>query len=129
MPFGEGPTLLVTHEHDFAVADLREPGPDRTVVPDGTVAVKLNEFVAQEIEVIDRLGAVRVPGDEDGFPRRQVRVAVLFERRDVLPDTADLLRRRGPVRRLGFEPGEGLFEFVDVVFEWQRGRDHGRTQE
>src|SRR5262249_32629601 len=71
--------LLLADEHDAKVAQPGETRADGAVVPEGTVAVQFDELLEDQVEVIERLRTIRVPGHLDCLPGRQIAVDLSLE--------------------------------------------------
>ena len=65
--------LLVPDDDDRPPAKAGETGDDGRVVAEAAVAVKLDEVREDPIDVVERVRAVRVPGELHLLPRRQIR--------------------------------------------------------
>ena len=122
LPFLERVALLVADEQDLEVAEPGEAGADGPVVAEGPVAVQLDELVEDQLDVVERLRPVRVPGDEDRLPGRQGRVDLRGAGRSVRGGCGG-----SPRPASGGSPADcssrasALLQRVDVRLERQRG--------
>ena len=111
--------MLADDEH-FLVFEFRETGHDRAVVAERAVPVQLHELVEDQLDVVERLRALRVPRHVlDDVPRIEVLERLPALLIDLEAKVADGFPRAG--RRLGFRL-EGLelpFELANRLFEWE----------
>ena len=111
---------------DVDVGDARKPPDDRRVVRKGAVAVEFVKIRAERFDVVERVGTIRVTGDERRLPGSERRVRLLeefvgfrFERSDFGSD-ADRLRA---FDALVFERAQFVdfrFEKLDVFFKVEK---------
>src|SRR5205807_7615282 len=98
-----------------------ETGPQGSIIADGPIAVELHEFIKNEVDVIDGLRPVRMAGDLNGLPGRQVDV-FLFDKADELAaHTPDF----GATAATGLELGQEIFHLIDLFFKRQPLGGHG----
>ena len=63
---------MLTDDHDAEIVDSRPAGSNRSVVAENLVAVKLDELVENEIEIIERLRTLRMSRDLGRLPRGEI---------------------------------------------------------
>ncbi|MNN27733.1 hypothetical protein D3C81_1412760 [compost metagenome] len=114
-------TLFVAHDHDRLTAEAGQAADDRLIVAELTVAVQFHEVGEQALEVVDEVRALRVARDLGAHPRVKIGVGLDAQGVGLLAQGGDLgLERaagRGQMRQLrdlGFQLGDGLFEFEVV---------------
>ena len=65
-------SLLMPDDHHFELIELGKAGADGPIVAERLVAVQLDEFVEDQVEIIGRHRPIGMPGDFDRFPRREI---------------------------------------------------------
>ena len=70
---GVAPLLVADHHHRLAV-EAGEAAHDRLVVAEDAVAVQLDAVLEQQADEVERVRALRVPGDLGALPGGQARV-------------------------------------------------------
>jgi hypothetical protein len=71
-------------------ADASHAGDDRFVVGEAPIAMELVEIFDDHVDVIARLRPRRMAGHLHGFPRGEVAISFAKQRREILPQPADL---------------------------------------
>ena len=99
-----------------------EPGDDRGVVAEAAVAVELAEPGEEPLDVVERVGPVRVPRELDLLPGRELGEELAREARGLLLEPAELRLERaigaGELAQLahaGHQLDDGLLEGQDVA--------------
>ena len=65
---------MLSDNHDRVAVEKRRAADEGLIVFKLTIAVQLLKTIAHGVDVIEGVGAFRVPGDLDLLPRRQMRV-------------------------------------------------------
>jgi len=118
--FRECSSLVLTNEQNFAIVDFREADIDRPVVAERPVAVKFDELVADQFDVVARLWTILMSSDLNRLPRIQTLEHIAFQFGDFHPHVADRFQRRRSWPRLGLEFRKLFFKFYD----WPLKRQH-----
>ena len=118
--------FLLADKHHFAIFNLGESRPDRSIIAEGLVAMQFDKFVEHQLEIVVGLRPFGVPRHLDRFPRVQIVEDVAFQTVDFDPHIADLFadfrsRRVGPP--LVFQCQQFLFEIIHRSFKRQTMRD------
>src|SRR5262249_15080413 len=100
----------------------------RPVVADGPVAVQLHKLIEDQLDVIERLRPVQVPGYFDGLPGREIAIDLALEIDEFPANAADLLARARPTVAARFHLGEQFFELLNFGLEGQPLCRHLRPQ-
>jgi hypothetical protein len=119
----------VADEHHLLVAQVGQPRDDRLVIADGPVAVKLDEAIERQAEVVSRLRPGLAPRDLHRLPGLEVGVDRPRQRRQLAAHPLDLL---GDLARAGagvarLQVGQAGFHLQDRGLERQpilAGRGH-----
>jgi len=107
--------LLVADHHARYAVEACETAHDRQVIRKMPVAVKLDEIGEDLVDVVERVGTLRMPCDLGDLPRRQVAVDVLGELLALLAELIDFFRNVD--RRFGLH----ITQFFDLGFEFSNG--------
>jgi hypothetical protein len=104
--------LLVAQHHAGVAVESREAADDRQVVGEVPVAMQLDEIREDLVDVIQRVGTLRMAGDLGDLPGRQVAVDVLGQLLALLAQLVDLFR--------DVDRGLGLHvaQFLDLALEF-----------
>ena len=122
---GQVLALLVADEHHLVLVEVGQSRDDRLVVPHRAVAMKLDELLEDQLDVIPGLGASRMPGDLDDLPGVQLRIDLALQCGQLATQPTDLLGdlgrlAPGPVLGvLGLHLGEPRLHLEDRRFEGQ----------
>jgi hypothetical protein len=134
VPFGVGqaeealhlllgsPALVVPDQHYLVPAETGEPAFDRGVVAVVAIAVQLAELATTQLDIVLEQRPLRVAGNLDGLPRREVLVGLAEQAGVVRAELAKLFRiihllrhlQRLQLVDLQFEFGNRLFEIQHV---------------
>src|SRR6202022_3524449 len=61
--FRRGAALLLRDDHDRPLVERGRPANDRVVVTEDAITVQLEEIAEDRVDVVERVGPVRVPGE------------------------------------------------------------------
>src|SRR5262249_49707118 len=102
-------SFLVPDDSDGAAIESRETSHDRFVVAKGAVAVKLHEVGQHQVDVVERIGPLRMAGDLCPLPRSEVSIELFAEISDLLAQPLEL--------RLGIFVSGQLAKFFHVLLQ------------
>ena len=119
------PALLVADHDDPLPFEARQPGDDRRVVAEDTIAVELDEVFEQQLEEVARVRALRMARQLRTLPGRQAGVGLLAEAREPVLELGDLVARPGPVR-VALEGGDPVLDLEERQLEIKRVRHSPR---
>ncbi|MNC85118.1 hypothetical protein D3C83_06970 [compost metagenome] len=130
MDFFLGVPPLLVPDHDAGLAvEARKPPDDRGVVREAAVAVQLLEAGEEIVDVVERVGPLRVarhqrdlPGGELAVDFLRQRLALLLQARDLLGDVhRGIVLDEAQLLDLRLQLGDRLLEF-------KKCRLHGHDQ-
>src|SRR5206468_12330600 len=84
--------FLMADEHAGLAAAAREAADDRSVVGVGPIAMQLAKVGEQRVDVIERIGSLRMPRHQRDLPGRQLAVDFLRKELTLFRKTRDLVR-------------------------------------
>jgi hypothetical protein len=89
---------------------LAEPPHDRGVIPEASIAVKLDKILKHRAEVMGSLGTVNMPGELCDLPRRQVGENLLLQTLELLLQGLELFAK------MNLFVSRKPFEVFDLIF-------------
>ena len=117
--FFERFAFMVADDHDLVAIELGEAGAERAVVAEELVAVELDEFVEDEVEVVGEHRPIGMAGDLDRFPGIEPAVDAADRVGELAAERADLIVQLGRFRLGGVERANSLLDLVDRLLECQ----------
>jgi hypothetical protein len=78
-------------DHHCLAIEAGQATDDRTVVGKGTITMQLMEIGEHQVDVVEGVGPLRMPGHLRNLPRRQLAVGLLDQRISLLLQTLDLV--------------------------------------
>ena len=119
-------SLLVADNHDRLTHKSCQAANDGMIIGKIPVAMKLFEVGEEMLDIIERVGALRMPGNLGNLPRGELRIDTAGKRLAFLLQTVNFCRnihRRivlGKTQLLDF-----CFKLSDGLLEIQEGNFHG----
>jgi hypothetical protein len=115
-------SLLVADDHHRLAVDARQSTHDRGVVGIGAIACQLLEFIADELQVVEGVGSLRVARELRDLPGRECLEDFRGAKFQLLAQLADLffdveraaMAGMAKLLDLRFQFGDGLFEIEEV---------------
>lgn len=105
--------FLVTDHHDFILVELGETCPHGAIVAEELIAVQLDEFIEDEVEIVGGHWPVGMPRDLHGLPGCQVAVDFLLQLGQLAAQLSNLVVLRQAVVWSGFKFLQAHFELVN----------------
>ena len=111
--------LLVADDHDAPSPEARQPANDGSVVRERAVSVQLLPLLEQVVDVLERVGPVRMARELDLLPRRQIGEELTGEATSLLFQAAELGLELAIALREAAQLLDARYELDDRLFERQ----------